>query len=352
MLIGTDRNLLTPGTAVYARHAHLGEAFPEDFFTSMVFSARMHGIPGSAQPARNVSVHATQSRSRLLYGHDALQLAKTLPRPDVVSAQDPFETGLAALRIARHFGVPLALEAHTDIFAPAFVRHSLLNRLRVAIARYVLPRAAGGYAVSATVADRIAQATPRAPGFAVLPIYVDTRAFAEVVHEPAEEAGLVRLLWVGRLEAEKRPAIALRALRAACDAGYEARLTIVGTGRLLGALTREARVLGVTERVTFAGVQKDVRPFYAAADLLLATSAFEGYGMAIVEALAAGVPVLSTDVGIARAAGAVIAEGDYAPALTSWLAGPRARGALTLSPYADERDYLARVRAFYASLVS
>jgi glycosyltransferase involved in cell wall biosynthesis len=84
----------------------------------------------------------------------------------------------------------------------------------------------------------------------------------------------------------------------------------------------------------------------------LVTSAYEGYGMVIVEALSAGVPVLSTDVGIAREAGAVIAQGNYADALISWLAGPRVRGVLKVGSYKDEREYVTRIRAHYAAFLA
>ena len=74
--------------------------------------------------------------------------------------------------------------------------------------------------------------------------------------------------------------------------------------------------------------------------------------MAVVEALAAGVPVLATDTGIAREAGAVIAGEDYAQALCEWLAGSRERGNLRLASYASEQEYLHHVREHYAQLLN
>ena len=70
---------------------------------------------------------------------------------------------------------------------------------------------------------------------------------------------------------------------------------------------------------------KDVAPYYALTDLVLFPSKYDGYGMVIIEALAAGKPVLSTDVGIAREAGAIIAKPEEFPnALLEWFkSGPR-----------------------------
>ena len=72
--------------------------------------------------------------------------------------------------------------------------------------------------------------------------------------------------------------------------------------------------------------------------------------MAVVEALAAGVPVLATDTGIARAAGAVIARNNYSEALIRWLRGPRERGTLLLPTYTNEREYFSNVHALYVSI--
>jgi glycosyltransferase involved in cell wall biosynthesis len=123
---------------------------------------------------------------------------------------------------------------------------------------------------------------------------------------------------------------------------------MLGAGTLEGVLRARADALGVTDAIAFPG-WSDPGKFLPTTELLLSTSRYEGYGMAIVEALAAGVPVLSTDVGIAREAGAVIAEGDYGEALSAWLSGSRSRGKLLLEGYVDEVAYLDRVRAFYAS---
>ncbi|MCR4276209.1 MAG: glycosyltransferase [Candidatus Parcubacteria bacterium] len=344
MLVGTDRTLFAPESAVRTRLTRLGKEF--EALDSIVFSTRTHGIRVVAEIAPHIHAHPTNSFSRFLYMWDALRIARRLPRPDIVSAQDPFETGLAGLFIAHHFGIPLAVEVHTDFLSPAFTRHSLLNRIRVVIARFVLSHADGGYAVSARVAEALNRRYHPAVPLAVVPIFVDLARFRALVRAPERN----NLLWVGRFEAEKDPVLALQAFAAARRAGIDARLTMLGVGLLEPSLKSLATTLGVAEQVSFPG-WKDVAPYFARADLMLVTSAYEGYGMALVEALAAGVPVLSTDVGIARGAGAVIAHGDYAAALQDWLQGPRAPGVLTLKSYVSEEVYLTAVRDCYAMIV-
>lgn len=353
MFLGTDRTLFAPGSSVYKRFAALAQRFPDDTFDFIVFASRAHGIGTAEELAPNAHAYPTNSRSKFLYGWDALRLARSLARPQVIAAQDPFETGLAALFIARAVHAPLVAETHTDFLSPEFARHSFLNRLRTLMAGFVLAGAAAGNAVSEGLKERIRARYGLSIPFAVLPLYVDTARFANVPHVPHPRFPTT-LLWVGRLEREKNPELALRALAHARARGYDVGLVIVGGGSLRESLERLASELGIEASIEWAGAlasAEEVGQEYARADLLLVTSKYEGYGMVIVEALAAGVPVLSTDVGIARQAGAVIAEADYSDALLAWLSGSRERGVLALKPYRDEADYLEQLRSFYASLI-
>jgi glycosyltransferase involved in cell wall biosynthesis len=353
MLIGTDRGIFTPDTTVRRRITRLGSEYT-DALDSIVLSTRKHGVSKSQELAPNVHAHPTNSISRIFYVHDALRIARKLQRPDVISAQDPFETGLVALFISRYWKAPLAVEIHTDFLAPSFTKHSLLNRVRVRIAGYVLKHAAGGYAVSQKIKDTVHERYPSAPSFEVLPIYTDVSRFSALTREKHPRFKTA-LLWVGRMEKEKNPECALDALVAARRAGFDVGLTFVGDGRLRAMLEEKARREDVTEWVEFVGSVSDPLPYYATADLLLVTSEYEGFGLVIIEALAAGVPVLSTDVGVAREAGAEIAGSDFAESLLLWLkaasaAGSCPRSTLKLKTYASEDEYLSRVAACYKSL--
>ncbi len=80
--------------------------------------------------------------------------------------------------------------------------------------------------------------------------------------------------------------------RLACN---DARLMFVGDGAGRDALLALARELGVADRVILAGFQSDPMPFYQTADLFALSSDYEGFGNVIVEAMACGTPVVSTD---------------------------------------------------------
>jgi glycosyltransferase involved in cell wall biosynthesis len=107
------------------------------------------------------------------------------------------------------------------------------------------------------------------------------------------------LLTVRRLEPRMGIDRLLRALPLVCR--EDVTLVVAGAGSLSGALPRLAAELGIAERVLFVGpVGDDARlaDWYRAADLfVLPTTAYEGFGMATVEALASGTPVVGTAVG-------------------------------------------------------
>jgi glycosyltransferase involved in cell wall biosynthesis len=73
-----------------------------------------------------------------------------------------------------------------------------------------------------------------------------------------------------------------------------ARFLVVGDGPLRGALEEQAQGLGIADRVRFTGNRDDVRQLLSRATVMLMTSDSEGLSIAVIEALAAGVPVVST----------------------------------------------------------
>lgn len=247
---------------------------------------------------------------------------------EVVSAQDPFEYGLIAYCAARLSGARLHLQLHTDPFAPAFARAGLVNRIRILLMSFLIPRARGIRVVSSVLQRHIErQYAPRAP-IQVQSIYTDIERFRSVRRNPDP----LSLLWIGRLEKEKNPALALHALAHARRAGYTATLTVLGSGSQENTLRALARTLSVEDAVSFVG-HTDPVPFLERTALVLSTSDYEGYGLSIVEALAAGVPVLSTDVGIAREAGAQIASAEsFGEELVEWLRGGPRSARLLIHP--------------------
>jgi glycosyltransferase involved in cell wall biosynthesis len=104
------------------------------------------------------------------------------------------------------------------------------------------------------------------------------------------------LLAVGRLAPQKGHEILLEALPAVRREVPRLHTVVVGEGSLREPLERRTRELGLDDRVHFVGYRPDVAGWYAAADLSVLPSHFEGLPLVTVESLAAGCPVVATAV--------------------------------------------------------
>lgn len=101
----------------------------------------------------------------------------------------------------------------------------------------------------------------------------------------------------GRLDPVKNLGVLLRAHAAMAAKMPRARTVIIGDGPERETLEGLARQLGVADSVVFAGYRPDVRALMSAFDLYLNCSVYEGVSLTILEAMAAGLPVVATPVG-------------------------------------------------------
>lgn len=106
------------------------------------------------------------------------------------------------------------------------------------------------------------------------------------------------ILCAGRLCPQKDFSTALKAF-AEISPASRARLLIVGEGPLRHKLIDEANRLGIANRVDMLGHVADIEPYLAKADLFLMTSRYEGYPAVLIEAIAAGVPIVTTNCSLA-----------------------------------------------------
>jgi glycosyltransferase involved in cell wall biosynthesis len=133
----------------------------------------------------------------------------------------------------------------------------------------------------------------------VLPNGIDCRPFGAVPTVRSTPERPLKLLYIGRVAREKGLYETLQGLRLAHELGADARLVVAGSGAEDTRLKRYAQALGIASRVTFAGpvFGADKVKLLAGADVMLLPSYSEGLPYALLEAMAAGVPVIATPVG-------------------------------------------------------
>lgn len=226
---------------------------------------------------------------------------------DVVSAQDPFEHGWIAMKAIQGTQAKLHIQIHTDFLSPWFTRghmyHSprvhmpFLNRVRILLARKVLPHADGIRAVS----ERVKSSVMRTYGNStvvpsVIPIAVSAD-IPEAVPLPPHNFTFA-LIAVGRLEPEKRFEDVIAAVDRLQNAYPALGAFIVGEGRERSKLERMIREKDLEGKIILLGARADARGLMRSAQAFVQTSAYEGYGLTLIEAALARVPIVTSDVGI------------------------------------------------------
>lgn len=180
--------------------------------------------------------------------------------------------------------------------------------------------------VSDAIRDDIRRGVPSWPAERIGTLHnrIDVdKVRAEVLprNEARAALGLARNAFVvgnvGRLHPDKDQATLLRAFAAARpELPTGALLAIMGKGRLEQKLRKLAEELGIASSVRFLGQVPDARRTFAAFDLFALSSDHEPFGMVLLEAMAAGIPVVATDCGgapeVVGDAGALFPLGDDA----------------------------------------
>lgn len=198
---------------------------------------------------------------------------------------------LVSLAAKRAMGVPVVPVVQVDLDAHyatrPWIRRALLRALRSADAVAFASRG---------LARRLERVARGRPSFVVPnPVALAEVQAAKAEPLPARWASAFTkpvLLSVGRLCAQKDQATLLKGFARSSWAG---NLVILGEGPERRALEAQARALGLAERVVFAGFQANPFAYFAHAQAFSLTSAWEGFGNVLVEAMACGLPVISTD---------------------------------------------------------
>jgi glycosyltransferase involved in cell wall biosynthesis len=264
---------------------------------------------------------------------------------------------------ARRARIPHVITMHGGRYYAARVRRRLALRAAVV-------RSGGVVAVSHVLARQLARDLWIPPArIATIPNGIH---FAAVAHSTLRaELALAPddqlVVAVGNLYPVKGHRYLLEAVARLSARRPNLHVAIAGRGELAAALAQQAQHLGLPRRLHLLGLRSDVANVLAAADIFVLSSLSEGLPLALLEAMAAGRPIVASAVGevpvalVAGAAGLLVPPGDptaLASALDRLLANPpearrlaESARARALAEYGSTR-MVARYAALYEPLLS
>lgn len=224
-------------------------------------------------------------------------------------------------------------------------------------ARWYLPKAAGVIGVSKGVTEdirRVAALNPDCVHTIYNPILSDAfhRKAAEQVDHPwfVPDRDWLAVITVGRLTEQKGHETLLRAVREVARE-QPVRLMVLGQGERLVELQALAEDLGIDGMVEFAGFDPNPYRYISAADIFALPSQWEGFGNVLVEALACGAAVVSTN--CPSGPSEILAQGKYGELVTigdsdalAWAINRNVR------PTLDSEDLKAHLEQFEATYVA
>lgn len=313
-MISTDKNILEEGSVVRERMVSYGTICDELHIlvvgkanSGIVKSGDVVGVKiSSSVTAYSVLSHFKIDSFFKAYGIGVNILNKNYKQkvtPWLITAQDPFEAGFVAWCISKKTKSKLQLQIHTDFLSPYFSSESFLNKIRVVISKFLLPKADGVRVVSERIASSLKansyklKITPF-----VLPIFVDIEKIRKTtptvdLHKKYSQFDFIFLM-ASRLTREKNIEMAIDAMKEVSKKYPKVGLIIVGSGSEEQKLKLEVKNHELGVSVIFESWQSDLTSYYKTADAFLLTSKYEGFGMTLIEAIASDCPVISSDVGI------------------------------------------------------
>lgn len=135
----------------------------------------------------------------------------------------------------------------------------------------------------------------------VIPNFIDLDRFKRSYKEHFKKAicpnGEKVIVHVSNFREVKRVPVVVEVFNKVLESGIEARLLMVGDGPDRSKAERRCRELGICDKVRFLGKQEHVEEVLSIADLFLIPSGSETFGLAALEAMGCGVPVISSDIG-------------------------------------------------------
>jgi glycosyltransferase involved in cell wall biosynthesis/4-amino-4-deoxy-L-arabinose transferase-like glycosyltransferase len=291
VMFSYDRDLLNPESAAFERMRDLaGDGCIEAILLSRfanheindLYHVRAYGFSGNAV------------RRMFFAIKQALTSVAVAPRRTIVTAQDPFIAGLIGYLVSRWKNVPLEVQEHGDFYSGYWVKESWKNRALSLLGIFILRQAERVRVVSERVKSHLVAIGVDEKRIEVIPVACDLSALLDSDFKPRGDA--FHFVAPCRFVEQKGLDILIGAAERLKGEGVRFHLSVIGKGPLLPALHGWIEKAGLIEQVS-VHEWKDPTDLWRGADGLVLSSRYEGFARTLVEAMASGAAIVTTDVG-------------------------------------------------------
>lgn len=301
MMLSLDKKILDQSSAVARRMVEYGKT--EDIYIVIPDRERKTVVlSGRAQ------VEATGGRNKAVQLWNLYALVKKYLSENssrMITAQDPFFLGLAALRLRSRFNILVEVQVHGDFFSSDYYRKgSIVQRARYYLGRYVVRHSDKVRVVGERVRQSVVAFGVAPEKVTVRPVPVNAsaiRAYAPKFDLHARYPQFKKIfLALGRPDPVKNIAWLIDIFAVVVKAHPDWGLVVVGDGPEQKRLEALVKNKNLGYNIIIESWTNDPWSYLKTADCLLFPSLSEGHGLVVMEAIAAGTPVIMTDVGVAN----------------------------------------------------
>lgn len=258
----------------------------------------IHRLP-IGKNAKNL--HFQSLKDLIIYSFKAYFFARKLMKREKYDMAQAFFTvpsGAVAWKLRREFGIPYIVSLRGSDVPGYSDRFGFLYPFLRPVARAIWRHATAVVSSSQGLKELALRTSPR-QGIGIVPNGVDVKHFVPASEKRVQSARTLRLtLGASRVTDRKGIQYLIEAIDS-LKSEYVFLLTVIGEGNAKAHLERMVRDLGLESRINFVGriPREETLPYYQEADVFVLPSLNEGMSNAMLEALACGLPIITTRTG-------------------------------------------------------